>query len=79
MEVRGVGRGLHGASLGEPAVFLSGIVSLRSPDCLRKIAFLIGSSLKQAVMRLSFIPRVLNHPLPSLDAICSPCYSHCPN
>ena len=59
-----MGRGLHGASLGEPAVSLSGIVSLHSADCLRKIVSLIGSSLKQAVMSLSFIPRVLNLPLP---------------
>lgn len=54
------------------------IVLLYSSDCSRKITSLIGSPLKQAVMRLSFISRVLNHPLPSLDAISGPCHSHCP-
>lgn len=68
-----MGRGSHGPSLGEEAASSClGIILLRSPDCSRKIASLIGSSLKQAVMRLSLIPRELNHPLPSLDAICSP-------
>ena len=42
-----------------------GIILLHSSDCSRKITSLIGSSLQQAVMRLSFIPRVLNPPLPS--------------
>lgn len=40
---------------------LAGIAT-HSSDCSRKIASLIGSSLKQAVMRLNFTPRVLKHP-----------------
>jgi hypothetical protein len=46
----------------EGAAYCLATVSILSPDCSWKIASLIGSCLKQAVMRLNFIPRVLKHP-----------------